>query len=89
MAQGTTWGTSPNGAVGLIGGGRMSKITNKNSHMSSIERRRQAVQVVSMLTDDRDDALAILAYALELVGFIHAADGTTNGTSEAQRLRIV
>ena len=67
----------------------MSKSSNKNSHMNSVERRRQAVQVVSMLTDDRDDALAILAYALELVGFIHAADGVAIGAPEAQRLRIV
>ena len=67
----------------------MSKSSNKNSHMSSVERRRLAVQVVSMLPDGRDDALAILTHAMELVRFIHAAEGAAIGVAEVQRLRAV
>ena len=89
VAQGNTWGTSPNGAIGLSGGWQMSKNANKHSNMSSVERRRLAVQVVSMLPDDRDDALAILTHALELVRFIHAAEGAAIGVAEVQRLRAV
>ena len=71
----------------------MSKNANKHSNMSSVERRRLAVQVVSMLPDDRDDALAILTHAMGLVRFSHAADGAGDGAAigaaEAQRIRVV
>ena len=86
VAQGNTWGTSPNGAIGLSGGWQMSKNANKHSNMSDAEHRRQAMQIATMLPEGRDDALAILAHASEFVrSFLHKAEGTP----EAQRLRVV
>ena len=41
------------------------------------------------MPDGRDDALAILTHALELVRFIHAAEGAAIGVAEVQRLRAV
>lgn len=50
---------------------------SKINNMRCSERRRQAVQIVSMLPDNREDALAILRYAQELVNdFIHKEEGT-------------